>query len=100
MEDIDLAGRLQSLDARIEEQQAARVRLSRAWSMLFIGTGIVVTLLSFLLGGPGAAIVIAYWVGGSIALVALRRIVLEPRLDERFPLSRQPAHRREKVAAS
>ena len=87
-EEMDATDRLESLDRRIEEQQAARKRALRSWRMLYVGIGIAVTILSFLPGGPGAAIIIAYWTGGLIAIIALQRIVLEPRLDEKYPLSR------------
>jgi transcriptional regulator with XRE-family HTH domain len=88
-DEMDETDRLESLDRRIEEQQAARNRTLRAWRMLYIGVGIAVTILSFPLGGAAAAIIIAYWSGGLIAIIALQRIVLEPRLDEKYPLSRQ-----------
>lgn len=88
-DEMDETDRLESLDRRIDEQQAARNRALRSWRMLYIGVGIAVTILSFLLGGAGAAVIIAYWSGGLIAIIALQRIVLEPRLDEKYPLSRQ-----------
>lgn len=88
-EEMNETDRLESLDRRVEEQQASRNRVLRSWRMLYIGVGIAVTILSFLLGGAGAAVIIAYWSGGLIAIIALQRIVLEPRLDEKYPLSRQ-----------
>ncbi|MCI1018513.1 helix-turn-helix transcriptional regulator [Microbacterium sp. C5A9] len=88
-EEMDVTDRLESLDRRVDEQQTARNRVLRSWRMLYVGVGIVVTILSVLLGGAGAAIIIAYWSGGLIAIIALQRIVLEPRLDEKYPLSRQ-----------
>ncbi|GEM_PF-786149 len=88
-DEMDETDRLESLDRRVEEQQTARNRTLRAWRMLYIGVGIAVTILSFPLGGAAAAIIIAYWSGGLIAIMALQRIVLEPRLDEKYPLSRQ-----------
>jgi transcriptional regulator with XRE-family HTH domain len=88
IEDADLSGRVESLQVRTVEQQAARDRLTGAWRWLYIGIGIVLALVSFTLGQYGLVLFLAYWTGGYLILVAIRRIYLEPRLEEKYPLSR------------
>lgn len=92
--DEQLNSRVESLDARTEEQQAARDRIAGAWRWLYIGVGVVLTLVSFTLGWYGLVLFLAYWTGGYLILVAIRRIYLEPRLDEKYPLSRSKRHQR------
>jgi len=93
IEDLDLISQVESLDARTHRQQAARDRTVRAWRWLFIGTGIIITMLSLGLGGWGAAIIVSYWGGGFFVLRALRTLFLEPMLENKYPL----AHSQEKV---
>lgn len=88
IEDEDLSTRVESLQIRAVEQQTARDRLTNAWRWLYIGIGVVLTMVGLPLGQYGQALVLAYWTGGYIILVAIRRIYLEPRLEERYPLSR------------
>lgn len=71
-----------------EAQQTARDRVASAWRLLYIGVGIVVTMLAFTVGQYGLPLLLAYWVGGLLVLRALRTLVLEPRLDAQYPLSR------------
>ena len=96
IEDADLSGRVESLQVRTVEQQAARDRLTGAWRWLYIGIGIVLTLVSFILGQYGPVLFLAYWTGGFLILVAIRRIYLEPRLDEKYPLSHSRRELRER----
>lgn len=95
IEDSSLSDRVDSLQDRTADQQAARDRITDAWRWLYIGIGVIATLLSFTFG-YGIVLFLGYWVGGSLILVAIRRIHLEPRLDERFPLSRRKLPRRER----
>ncbi len=88
IEDADLRGRVESLQIRTLEQQAARDRLTGAWRWLYIGIGIVLTLVGFTLGQYGQVLFLAYWTGGYPILMAIRRIYLEPRLEQKYPLSR------------
>lgn len=46
------------------------------------------TMLSFALSWFGIAVTVAYWAGVSIILSAVQRIYLEPRLEEKYPLSK------------
>lgn len=95
IDDDELGNRVESLNGRTEEQQTSRDRVTGAWWWLFVGLGIVATLLSFALSWYGIAVTLAYWAGGSMILVAVQRLYLEPRLDERFPLSKpRREHRR------
>lgn len=86
--DDDLNTRVESLAGRTDEQQAARERLAGAWRWLYIGVGVVLTLVSFTLSWYGLVLFLSYWSGGTLILAALRRIYLEPHLDEKYPLSR------------
>ena len=88
IDDAELSSRVESLQARTEHQQAARDRLTGAWRWLYIGIGVVLSLVSFTLGQYGFVLFLAYWTGGYLILVAIRRIYLEPRLEEKYPLSR------------
>jgi transcriptional regulator with XRE-family HTH domain len=89
-----LGERLDSLEARAARQQEQRDRIFSAWRWLYIGVGVTITLLSMILGGIGTAIFFSYWFGGTIIAIALMQLVLEPRLDARFPLSRSHGERR------
>lgn len=95
IDDEALSSRVDSLQQRTDVQQASRDRITHAWTSLYVGIGIVCTLLSFTFPF-GLVLFLSYWVGGYVILRALRRIVLEPRLDDRFPLSRETRTRRAK----
>lgn len=94
IDDEAMDSRVESLEGRVEQQQAARDRLTSAWWWLYVGVGIVVTMLSFALSWFGIAVTVAYWAGVSIILKAVQRIYLEPRLDEQYPLSKSKRERR------
>lgn len=94
IDDDDLGSRVESLQGRVEKQQAARDRITSAWWWLYVGAGIVVTMLSFALSWFGIAVTVAYWAGVSIILSAVQRIYLEPRLEEKYPLSKSKRERR------
>lgn len=95
IDDADLTSRVDSLEARASEQQATRDRTTRAWLLLFVGLGIVLTFVAFTIPN-GLALFLAYWLGGTLIAVALRRLLLEPRLDARYPLSRSTRTRRQR----
>jgi transcriptional regulator with XRE-family HTH domain len=84
----EFSDRVESMESRTQGQQAARDNVTRAWRWLYIGIGIVVTLFSFTTGQYGLPLLVSYWVGGFIILRSLGTLVFEPRLDERYPLSR------------
>ncbi len=87
--------KLESLEARAEAQQVRRNRITSAWLWLFIGLGVAVSMVSFFIGGAwGGTLFLIYWGGGSLIFVALRRLVVEPRLNEKLPLSRSNAELR------
>ena len=88
IDDAELSSRVDSLQDRMSQQQDARDRISGAWRWLYIGVGVVLTLVSFTLA-HGLVLFLAYWTGGYIILVAARRLYLEPHLDEKYPLSRR-----------
>lgn len=76
-----------------QTQQARRDAITDTWRRVYGGLGVVVAIAVIalialhVLPGLGIFIVGAYWVGGKVAYEALVRLVLDPRLDERFPLS-------------
>lgn len=89
-----LSSRVDSLQDRTDAQQAARDRISGAWRWLYIGIGVILTLLGFTFP-QGFVLFLGYWIGGYCILTAVRRIYLEPHLDEKYPLSRRRQSRRE-----
>lgn len=95
IDDADLNSRVDSLESRTSDQQGDRDRLTRAWALLFVGVGIVLTLVAFTIPN-GLALFLAYWLGGTLIAVALRRLLLEPRLDAHYPLSRSTRTRRQR----
>jgi transcriptional regulator with XRE-family HTH domain len=94
IESDELSGRVDSFESRASDQQAARDRFSGGWFWLFIGVGIVVALLGAAFGQLGSVILVAYWAGGPLIFLALRRLYLDPHLDTKFPLSRSKHDRR------
>lgn len=91
----DLSDRVDSFETRALDEQAHRDRTSRAWMWLYIGVGVVVSFLSFAWGGQyGAVLFFGYWGGGTLIFLALRRLMIDPRLDTKLPLSRSGAARR------
>jgi transcriptional regulator with XRE-family HTH domain len=94
IDDAQLNDRIENLDARVAEQQTARDRITSGWRWLYIGVGLVLSVASFTFGQYGLVVFLAYWVGGSFILVAIRRIYVEPHLAVRYPLSRSKRQRR------
>lgn len=99
IEDADFGNRVEALDSRAADQQAARDRIAAAWRWLYVGIGVVLTVLSFTMGPSGLVLFLAYWTGGLLILIGLRRIILEPRLDARYPLSRSKRQLRQQRRA-
>ena len=93
IDDAGLSSRVDSLENRTREQQVARDRITGAWRWLYIGVGVVLTLLSFTFA-QGLVLFLGYWIGGTMILLAIRRLYLEPHLDEKYPLSRAKPSRR------
>lgn len=89
IEDENLTNRVDSLEHRITEQQSKRDRTMGAWRWLFIGVGIVVTLLCFVIPHVGTAVFFSYWIGGFVIFMALRRLIIDPHLDAKYPLSKR-----------
>ncbi|PKI92344.1 XRE family transcriptional regulator [Actinomycetales bacterium SN12] len=99
IDDAEFGDRVEALDSRAREQQSARDRTVTAWRWLYIGIGVVLTVFSFTMGPAGLVLFLAYWSGGLLILIALGRIILEPRLDARFPLSRSKRQLRDQRRA-
>lgn len=83
----DFDSRLTAHDDRAAEQQRARDRASAAWWWIYLGVGLAIALFGFTLGALGLVLFLTYWTGGLLIFVALRRIILEPALESRYPLS-------------
>ncbi|QIS38676.1 helix-turn-helix transcriptional regulator [Clavibacter capsici] len=83
-----------ALDDRAERQQERRDAMTEAFRSLYSGVGIVWTLLVVLgiatrvLPGVAALLIGAYWAGGALLSGFLLRVVVGPRLDRAYPLSR------------
>lgn len=91
----DLNGRVDSFEARTLDEQTRRDRANSAWMWLFIGTGVIVSMIGFGAGGALASVLFfGYWGGGSLIFFALRRLLLDPYLDEKYPLARGREHSR------
>ncbi|WP_205881331.1 helix-turn-helix transcriptional regulator [Leucobacter viscericola] len=78
---------------RKREQVAGRAREIHGWRLLYIGIGVIVTILIsalVTLGSlPSTLFIIAgaYWAGGALILRFLVSSVLSARLDRRYPLT-------------
>ena len=99
IEDEDFGNRVDALDSRTTEKQSARDRTVAAWRWLYVGIGVVLTVLSFTMGASGLVLFLVYWTGGLLIFIALGRLLLEPRLDARYPLSRSKRNLREQRRA-
>ena len=65
-----LSSRVDSLQDRTDAQQAARDRISGAWRWLYIGIGVILTLLGFTFP-QGFVLFLGYWIGGYCILTAV-----------------------------
>ncbi|TPW73466.1 helix-turn-helix domain-containing protein [Schumannella sp. 10F1B-5-1] len=89
------------LDSRTEQQQEQRDRATRSWRSLYVGLGVVVSLaviavIGFTGWGQLIFVTAAYWAGGALLGRFLMDAVIEPRLDERYPLSRSTRRGRDR----
>ena len=82
-----------NLEARKSAQQARRDDTTHGYSYLFRGVGLLVIFGTIVLMSTGALsgvwwlIIPAYWAGARLLFRFLFRVVIDPRLDEKFPLS-------------
>ncbi|OQJ61697.1 helix-turn-helix domain-containing protein [Clavibacter tessellarius] len=83
-----------ALDDRAERQQERRDQAVDGFRSLYTGVGVIWTLLvvagiaTDVLPGAGALLIGAYWAGGALLSRFLLRVVVGPRLDRAYPLSR------------
>ena len=95
IESEEFNGRVDLFESRESDQQTARDRITNSWVWLYIGVGIVFSLLCFAINTQLSSVgFVAYWAGGALIFMALRRLSLEPYLDRKFPLSRSKHDRR------
>ena len=93
VESIDFGEAVEQLDARKSAQQARRDSISNAFTYLFQGVGVLVTFATIVLQLTGTFswlgwfIIPAYWAGVRLLFGFLFRIVIDPRLDAKYPLS-------------
>lgn len=92
LDDTSLGSKVDSLEDRKQSQQMARDKTTGAWRWLFLGLGVIATLLSFTFP-YGVVLFFGFWIGGSMIFVAFSRLYLDPRLDARYPLSRAKVRR-------
>lgn len=91
----EFSERVDSLQSLSQSQQTRRNRVSTAWLWLYIGIGVVVSMISFGVGGQlGGVLFVAFWGGGTLIFLALRRLLVDPRLDAALPLSHSKAELR------
>jgi transcriptional regulator with XRE-family HTH domain len=83
-----------ALDDRAERQQEKRDAVADGCRSLYAGVGVILTLLvvacvaADVLPNAGILLVPAYWAGGTLLSGFLFRVVVGPRLDRAYPLSR------------
>ncbi|TFD86621.1 helix-turn-helix domain-containing protein [Cryobacterium serini] len=93
VESIDFGEAVEKLDARKSAQQARRDSITHAFIYLFQGVGVLVTFATIVLQLTGTFswlgwfIIPAYWAGVRLLFGFLFRIVIDPRLDAKYPLS-------------
>ncbi|MBM7413198.1 transcriptional regulator with XRE-family HTH domain [Clavibacter michiganensis] len=90
----DFGRTVSALDDRAERQQERRDAVTDGFRSLYYGVGVVWTLLvvagiaTRVLPGVAALLIGAYWAGGALLSEFLLRVVVGPRLDRAYPLSR------------
>ncbi len=90
----DFAASVDSLDARQSVQQQRRAAMTQGFHQFYRGLGILIALAALVLGSTDTVswfvawlIVVAYWAGGRYLFRSLFRIVVDPWLDAKYPLS-------------
>jgi transcriptional regulator with XRE-family HTH domain len=93
VESVDFGEAVEQLDARKSAQQTRRDSVTHAFTFLFQGVGVLITFATIILVLTGTFswlgwfIIPAYWAGVRLLFGFLFRIVLDPRLDAKYPLS-------------
>ena len=89
----DFQTAVEGLDARTQAQQAKRDHTTRSFEFLYQGIGVVVTFATIVLVLTGTVdwlgwfIIPVYWAGVRYLLRFLEHLVIDPRLDAKYPLS-------------
>ena len=101
LDNAALSTRVESLEARALAQQMKRGKITSSWLWIFVGLGVAVSLASFAIGGQlGGTLFLSYWAAGTFIFVAIRRLILDPRLDTQLPLSHSKAELRRRQRAT
>ena len=94
VEKVEFEAAVGGLDERRSAQQERRDAMTRAFEQMFRGVGILVVFATVVFWMTGHfwpyiwLIVPAYWVGGRYVLRSVFRLLADPWLDRRYPLSR------------
>jgi transcriptional regulator with XRE-family HTH domain len=95
VETADFSATVDGLEERRAFQQDRRDATTRGYDSLFQGVGVLVVFgtlaLAFFTSNSTWLvwlIIPAYWAGGRYIFKALFRMFVDPRLDDRYPLSR------------
>jgi len=90
----DFGRSVSALDAREQRQQERRDSVTDGLRALYAGVGalftiaVVVSIAADYLGSLALFLIPAYWVGGWLLSTFLFLVVVNPRLDRAYPLSR------------
>ena len=83
----------EGLEERKRAQQARRDGTTHGYGYLFRGIGLLVIFATIAIESAGMVswigwlIIPAYWAGGRLLSTFLFRLVIDPRLDDKYPLS-------------
>lgn len=85
---------VEGLEHRVAQQQEQRDSYTKGVTLIYRGVGIAVVFATVIIafslhwGWFSWLIIPVYWGAGRLVLEALFRLVLDPKLDERYPLSK------------
>lgn len=99
VEKAEFEAAVDGLDERRSDQQARRDAITRAFDMLFRGVGILVVFATVVFWMTGHYwpfiwfIIPAYWAAGRYVFRSALRLVADPWLDRKYPLSKPTSRR-------
>ena len=84
---------VEGIESRTRAEQERRNSITHGIMMIFNALGIVVTFGTVILGTAGGLgwyiwlLIPLYWAAGKVLLDAIMRLVVDPKLDTKYPLS-------------